>query len=170
MDDKQEITEWFHDYSDDILNFLIYYTGRVDVEDLVQEVYIRAFRRIHTFNRLSRPKTWLFTIARNIAIDEMRKEKKEKDKQQKFAHYQVHHEIKSPEDIYRLTETNKEIYQTIQTLKQSYRDVLILKGIKEMSSKETAEILNWSENKVRVTYNRGLKALENRIGGLSDES
>ncbi|NEU31944.1 RNA polymerase sigma factor [bacterium LRH843] len=169
MGDGQKITEWFHEYSNDILNYLIYYTGRTDVEDMVQEVFIRALRRIHTFNELSSPKTWLLSIARNIAIDEMRKQKKETDKQQKLLHFHRESNHKSPEDIYRLNETNKEIYQTIQTLKQNYRDVLILKGIKELSNKETADILHWSENKVSVTYNRALKALEKRIGGLYDE-
>jgi RNA polymerase sigma-70 factor, ECF subfamily len=163
------ITEWFRQYSNDILNFLIYYTGRIDVEDMVQEVFIRALRRINTFHELSNPKTWLFSIARNIAIDEMRKQKKEKDKQQKLLRFHSQTYSNSPEDIYRLNETNKEIYQTIQTLKQNYRDVLILKGIKELSVKETAEILHWSENKVKVTYNRALKDLEKKIGGLSDE-
>lgn len=98
------------------------------MEDMVQEVFIRALRRLHTFNELSSPKTWLFSIARNIAIDEMRKQKKEKDKQEKLIYYQEQNEVKSPEEIYRLNETNKEIYQAIQNLKQNYRDVLILKG------------------------------------------
>lgn len=169
MADNKLITAWFHQYNNDILNFLIYYTGRIDVEDLVQEVFIRALRKMNTFQELSNPKTWLFSIARNIAIDEMRKQKREKDKQQKLLHFHDQTYSNSPEEIYRLNETNKEIYQTIQTLKQNYRDVLILKGIKELSVKETAEILHWSENKVKVTYNRALKALEKKSGGLFDE-
>lgn len=169
MADGQKITEWFHKYGNDILNFLIYYTGRVEVEDLVQEVFIKALRKLHTFNESSSPRTWLFSIARNIAIDEIRKHKKEKAKQQKMIDYHHKDYINSPEEIYALNETNKEIYQVIRSLKQNYRDVLILKGIKELSNKETADILNWSENKVSVTYNRALKALEKRFGGLDDE-
>lgn len=65
MADTQDITEWFHKYSNDILNYLIYYTGRVDVEDMVQEVFIRALRRINTFNQLSSPKTW-FLVSHEI--------------------------------------------------------------------------------------------------------
>lgn len=166
---EERITEWFHEYSNDLLNYLIYYTGRVDVEDLVQEVFIKAFRRFHTFNELSNPKTWLFSIARNIAIDAMRRQKKERNKQQKLMDFHQPAFNQSPEDIYRLNETNKEIYRKIQTLKQNYRDVLILKGIKEFSNKDTAAILHWSETKVSVTFNRALKALEKRIGGLYNE-
>ncbi|KGR74748.1 RNA polymerase sigma factor [Ureibacillus sinduriensis] len=169
MADNDIIIDWFHEYSDDILNFLIYYTGRSDVEDMVQEVFIRALRRLNTYNELSNAKTWLFSIARNIAIDEIRKQKKERDKQQKLSNFHEQSHIKSPEEIYGLNETIKEIYQVIHTLKQNHRDVLILKGIHELSVKETAAILLWSENKVNVTYHRALKALEKKIGGITYE-
>lgn len=169
MADNDIIIDWFHEYSDDILNFLIYYTGRSDVEDMVQEVFIRALRRLSTFNELSNPKTWLFSIARHIAIDEIRKQKKEKDKHEKITIFHEQMDSKSPEEIYRLNETNQEIYQVIITLKKNYRDVLILKGINELSVKETADILHWSENKVNVTYHRALKALEKKIGGFINE-
>lgn len=169
MADNDIIIDWFHEYSNDILHFLIYYTGRTDSEDMVQETFIKALRGLNTFNELSNPKTWLFSIARNVAIDEMRKQKKEKDKQKRLSNSYEQSNIKSPEEIYRLNETNKEIYLVIQTLKQNYRDVLILKGIKELSVKETADILHWSENKVNVTYHRALKVLERKLGGFIDE-
>lgn len=169
MADKRVITEWFEDYSNDVLNFLIYYTGRTDVEDMVQEVFIKALQKIHTFNGLSSPKTWLFSIARNCAIDHMRKRWKEKEKRQKLLIYHEQKNTKSPEDIYGLNETYTEIYQAIQTLKQNYRDVLILRGIEELNVQETAEILQWSENKVKVTCHRALKALEKKLGGINNE-
>ncbi|MBP1947207.1 RNA polymerase sigma factor [Virgibacillus litoralis] len=169
MAEKEVITRWFHEYSDDILNFLIYYTGCVEVDDMVQEVFIKALNRIDTFNELSRPKTWLFSIARNVAIDEIRKWKREKNKIEKVGSYKEQKGTQSPEEIYQLNETNRELYRIIKTLKQSHRDVLILRGIKELNIKETAAVLHWSENKVKVTYHRALKALEKKLGGLPDE-
>jgi len=159
------ITTWFYEYSDDVLNFLIYYTGRGDVDDMVQEVFIKALRRIETYNGVSSPKSWLFSIARNIAIDEIRKGKRERDKIEKSWRLHEKKIAQSPEEIYQLNETNREVYRQIQTLKRNYRDVLILKGIKELSVKETSDVLNWSENKVKVTYHRALKALEKKLGG-----
>jgi RNA polymerase sigma-70 factor, ECF subfamily len=66
------ISEWFHQYSNDLYQFLIYYLGSSDVEDLVQEVFIRAIKNMDSFEEKSSPKTWLFSIARHIAIDEIR--------------------------------------------------------------------------------------------------
>ncbi|MEK3990370.1 sigma factor-like helix-turn-helix DNA-binding protein [Robertmurraya sp. FSL R5-0851] len=57
-------------------------------------------------------------------------------------------------------ENNRLLYQAIQSLKANYRDVIILRGIKELSVSETASILHWNENKVRITYHRALKALQ----------
>ncbi len=169
LSEKEVITRWFHEYSVDILNFLIYYTGRVDVDDMVQEVFIKALNRIDTFNGSSRPKTWLFSIARNVAIDEIRKWNREKNKIEKAGNFQEQKNIQSPETLYQLDETNRELYRIIKSLKQSHRDVLILRGIKELTIKETAAVLHWSENKVKVTYHRALKALEKKLGGLPDE-
>lgn len=164
MIENDVITEWFYEYSDDIYNFLIYYTGSGDVEDLVQEVFVKAFRNFNSFQKNSTPKTWLFSIARNVAIDEKRKYKKERTKREKVQK-EINQQVPTPETIYQFNESKKQLYYTIQSLKQNYRDVLILRGIKEFSVQETATILNWSENKVKVTFHRALKALEKKLGG-----
>ncbi|WP_248737781.1 sigma factor-like helix-turn-helix DNA-binding protein [Neobacillus rhizosphaerae] len=44
-------------------------------------------------------------------------------------------------------------------MKPSYRDVVLLKGIAEMSSREAGQVLGWSENKVNVTFFRAVKKL-----------
>ncbi|UCZ51400.1 RNA polymerase sigma factor [Bacillus shivajii] len=163
MSRTETITNWFEKYSDDIYNFLIYYTGSTDVEDYVQEVFIKALRNYHSFKGDSNPKTWLFSIARNVAVDEMRKRKKETKKQQKSMKQKKESSLKTPEEVYQLNESKKELYQIIRTLKSNYRDVLILRGIKEFTVQETAEILNWTENKVKVTYHRALKAVEKKL-------
>lgn len=72
---RETISEWFYLYSNDVYNFLVYYTCTTDVEDLVQEVFIKAGRGLHSYKNQASPKTWLFTIARNTAIDEARKKR-----------------------------------------------------------------------------------------------
>lgn len=71
--DQQTISDWFYLYNQDIYNFLVYYTGTRDVEDLVQDVFIKAGKGLATYRNQSSPKTWLMSIARNIAIDHARK-------------------------------------------------------------------------------------------------
>ncbi|CAG9608736.1 RNA polymerase sigma factor [Pseudoneobacillus rhizosphaerae] len=154
------ISDWFHQYSNDLYQFLIYYIGSSDVEDLVQEVFIRAIKNMDSFEEKSSPKTWLFSIARHIAIDEIRRKQRLKIKNLILMGNQESHQSKSPESFLKLSETNKDLYDAIQQLKKNYRDVIILRGIKELSVEETAEILNWKNEKVRLTFHRAIKALQ----------
>lgn len=75
VDRNSKIEDWFSTYGNDVYNFLVYYTGKSDVEDLVQEVYIKALKNLSRFEERASPKTWLFAIARRTAIDHERKRK-----------------------------------------------------------------------------------------------
>ena len=57
----------------------------------------------------------------------------------------------------------KSVHEAISKLKPNYRTVVILRGINEFSIKETSEILQCSESKVKVDYHRALKELKRRI-------
>lgn len=157
------ISDWFYQYSDDIYHYLIYKLGSTDVEDLVQDVFIRAIKGFDSFKGNASPKTWLISIARHVAIDEVRKRKSAKFKTMQISNSKNYEN--SPEMILSQMETNKELFLAIQLLKPNYRDVIILRAIKELSVGETADILNWSENKVRITFHRALKALK-KVRGL----
>jgi RNA polymerase sigma-70 factor, ECF subfamily len=157
---NSRISDWFYQYSNDLYQFLIYYLGSSDVEDLVQEVFIRAIMNMDSFEEKSSPKTWLFSIARHIAIDEMRRKQRSKLKNMIFLRNQESQVSNTPESFLNLTETKKDLYKAIQQLKENYRDVIILRGIKDLSVEETAEILNWKEEKVRITFHRAIKALQ----------
>jgi RNA polymerase sigma-70 factor, ECF subfamily len=169
MGEDYEVKGWFQEYYNDIFNFLIYYTGTKDVEDLVQETFVKAIRNIHEFKRSSNPKTWLISIARNAAIDESRKRRNEETKRRLMRFGGVEMTPDLPEIIVELNETKIELYTAIRLLKQSYYDVLMLRGINELSVQETAQSLKWSETKVNLTYHRALKALEKKIGGKAYE-
>ena len=163
---EKVISEWFHQYSDEMYSFFIYRIGQADVEDCVQEVFIRAYKSFHHFKGHSSPKTWLYSIARNIAIDEIRKRNRKKWKI--LVPFEAKHEpktMKTPEEILNLNEENNELYKAIQSLKQNYRDAIILRALEGFSTKETSEILGWSEAKTSSTYHRAKLELKNLLGG-----
>lgn len=171
MSSNRIITDWFEQYSDDIYHFLLYRTHSLDVEDLVQEVFIKAIKGYESYQEKASPKTWLLSIARNVAIDEYRK--KTRLKWRNIIPFEEKHEPKlnqTPENIFQAKKEFKELYDAIQSLKPNYRDIIILRGMKELTVAETAQVLNWSENKVRSTYHRARKALLQKLGGISYES
>ncbi|MBU9720772.1 MULTISPECIES: RNA polymerase sigma factor [Bacillaceae] len=160
MDDKQLIEDWFLKYQKYITTYLVYYTGKKDVEDLVQECFLKAYQKLHLFHWDSDPKTWLISIARNLAIDLSRKRKI-------ISFLPIMTDHPSPLPNTEETVIHKDeiliVEKAIKSLSRTYRDVLILKGIMDFSSKETATILNCSENRVNVTFHRGIEKLKRQL-------
>ncbi|ART75589.1 RNA polymerase [Sutcliffiella horikoshii] len=170
MSNKQVISEWFYLYSDDIYHFLFYRLNSKhhDVEDLVQEVFIRALKSLDRYKGEASPKTWLYSIARNIAIDAHRKKKRDKWKwllQVESGRVPESTGKDTPEQLFFVSEEQKKLLNAIRSLKESYQEVLIMRSIKELSVQETAAALGWNENKVRSTLHRAKSALQKKLGG-----
>lgn len=160
MEDPDQLEQWFRAYSQDIYQFLIYYTGRIDVDDLVQDVFIKAYQSRSSFKGFSQPKTWLMSIARNIAIDHARKNKRFKELIPTL--FKEHEQlIETPDQVLTDKEAIAEFYQTTLKLKRNDQDVLLCRLLNDMSVSETAEVLGWSKAKVNLTYHRALKKLKN---------
>jgi len=67
---KKIIENWVNQFSDELFSWALYKTSSKETaEDLVQETFLAAFRKIDTFQRKSQPKTWLFSILNNKVID-----------------------------------------------------------------------------------------------------
>jgi RNA polymerase sigma-70 factor, ECF subfamily len=168
VNDKElDINEIYDCYYRDIYHFALYFTNnKQEAEDITQETFIKIMKSIGSLKDPAKLKTWILSIAKNTAMDLHRKRKfvslfpdwvfeKEKDS---F----------TPED--RLIQKGEwnELQNAMLKLKQQYRTVVILRGLKELSIKETAEILGCSETKVRVDYHRALQLLKKQIL-LNDE-
>ncbi|MFD2370920.1 RNA polymerase sigma factor [Brevibacillus sp. GCM10020057] len=162
MDKNDLIEQWFLRYGDDIYKFLVYYTGSRDVEDLVQDVFLKALGSVASFAGRAQPKTWLLTIARNTAVDHARKQRLRRWLPDMWLSHLTSEE-KSPEELMDMQEEQQALYRAIRQIKPAYREVLILRGIKGLSAKETAQILGWSESKVNVTLHRAMKAVKDRL-------
>lgn len=146
----------------------MYYTNSNEVDDLVQETFIKAIKGLKSFKMEASPRTWLYSIARNVGVDFLRKNKRINDRQFLSDDIEGKSDLTTPDKIFQFNETKKELYEAIHRLKQTYRDVIILRAIKEFNIMETAGILNWSEAKVRITFHRALKSLEKELNQLEE--
>ncbi|MCM3767098.1 RNA polymerase sigma factor [Neobacillus niacini] len=163
MERARQIESWFIQYEKDVTNYLIYYTGSTDVEDLVQETFLRAFRAFERFKHESSPRTWLISIARNTAIDLYRKKSVwQKLKERLDRESSTNLEPQTEEKLLKKIEYAT-LYDAINELKPNYRDVILLRGISELSPQEAGQVLGWSENKVNVTFFRAVKKLNERL-------
>ena len=75
--DIQELTQAFQEHQGQLKSFILRLTASVqDTEDIIQEAFIRAANNLSTFRGESSLKTWIFKIASNLAIDQLRKQKR----------------------------------------------------------------------------------------------
>ena len=156
-------------YYNDIYHFLLYFTGRQeDAEDMVQEVFSRLLRVLPQYDGRVAMKTWLFSIAKHIAIDHYRKQKWQRLFSNNWLSIMKSKEG-LPESEFEAKEEIQRIKCALQKIKPHLRIIVILRYIKEYSVKETAEVLEIPETKVRVDCHRGLKALQNILGASAEE-
>ncbi|WP_241657783.1 RNA polymerase sigma factor [Anaerobacillus alkaliphilus] len=159
---KERLHEWYHFYSEDIYRFILMMLGDDEqAKDLTHDTFIKAYNSMDLFKGDVNDKNWLYFIARNITIDYMRKRKPILFMIDSFSAVISKNHI--PDNIALLGEREEQLYCSLRKLKRSYRELIILRKIKELSIRETAEVLNWSEGKVKVTLHRALLALKNQM-------
>lgn len=163
----------YETYHQDVFQFLIYLVkDRQQAEDLMHEVYVRVFKSFSRFEGKSTEKTWLFSIAKNVAIDFFRKNavrKKHVYESFDWETQQLTSASASPEEM---TELNDEMRQVLVALDQCTGDqkmVIIMRYFQELSITETAEVLKWTEGKVKTTQHRAIKAIREHLLHLKQE-
>ncbi|GIN40797.1 RNA polymerase sigma factor [Heyndrickxia oleronia] len=162
IDKRQLVMEWYELYYDDMYRFIWLMLGdKQCCEDFVHDTFVRAYTAYDRFDHRSSVKTWLFSIAKHLVLDEIRKRKRNKH----IPVLSFEKELSSSFNLEKYIE-NKEavnqLFTAIQQLKPNYRMVIILMKVEEYSTKETANILGWSEVKVRKTLSRALQSLRKR--------
>ena len=154
----------YDQYHNDVFQFLIYLVkDRPTAEDLSHEVYIRAIRSYEKFRQDSSEKTWLFAIAKNVAIDHFRKVKVRSKHSQDFFDWETEQLIapqQSPEESALFNEETRRLFEALEQCSGDQKMVVILRYIQQLSIQETAEVLHWTESKVKTTQHRAIQKLK----------
>lgn len=140
-----------------------------EAESVMQETFLQAFKRLHTFRRESKLTTWLYAIGINQARAALRKSRRYQpldmeafDRlQPSFAHgmHAETYEHWNPQKVAEARERVALVHKAIDQLPPDYRTVVILRDIEERSTAEAAQMLNVSEGAVRVRLHRARQAL-----------
>jgi RNA polymerase sigma-70 factor, ECF subfamily len=159
-------------YQHRLLRYLVYLTGRRELaEDLFQETWIRVLERGHQFNDKYAFSTWLFTVARNLAIDHMRRKQPASldglmDDNDEGASFDVPETGRaSAFDATLQREQNEHIAAGMQHLPAEYREALVLRFQEGMSLEEIASVARVPLGTVKSRIYRGLSALEPWLKG-----
>lgn len=125
---------------------------RDEVDDIVQEVFLSAFKNLNSLRDGSAVGAWLAMIARNRAAEFYRSAKPTEELSE------VLREKENPE-----TEA-REILKTIRSLPDAYRETLVLRLVEGMTGPEIAERTGLTPESVRVNLHRGMKLLREKLG------
>lgn len=159
----QNIEQIYKEYFETVKRYLFCLTHDNDIaEEITQETFYRAVKKINTFKGECKISVWLCQIAKNIWYNELKKNKKREEIiKDNFTFETIENQL---ENIIISKESKLEIYKKIQKLDEKTRNVMYLRITGELSFKEIGTILNKTENWARVTFYRGkekLKEIEN---------
>ncbi len=159
-------------YQHRLLRYLLYLTSNRELaEDLFQEVWMRVMVRGAQFNGQARFDTWLFTIARNLVIDQKRKRtmssldelfegNTEDDRPMSF---EVADGEPTPFDRFSNLEDRERIAAALLELDTLHREVLVLRFHEELSLEEIAKVTRAPLSTAKSRLYRGLAAIRPKL-------
>jgi RNA polymerase sigma-70 factor (ECF subfamily) len=171
---KDSFTEIVNRYIKIIYNFIYRLIGNEKVaEDLTQEVFLKAWKNIKGFDTEKSFRTWIFSIARNTAIDYLRKRKDvpisafdTEDEENIIENTLIDEELK-PDEIYALSENKIHIEKILNELTIIQKQVVLLKYMNEMSLSEVAEVMKIPLDTAKSHHRRALSKLRKHAPKLS---
>ena len=151
-------------YQSRLLNFVYRTTGdRERAEDLVQETFIRVYRHLHRFDQSKKFSTWIYTIASNLAKNELRNRsrnplvlfqaiRKNWDADQKPLEWEDN--TFRPDDLFRKRHLRQMVESAVEELPEHHRVVFVLRELEGKTYEEIAEITSCNLGTVKSRLNR----------------
>lgn len=148
-----------------------YMRNHEDADDVTQEAFVRAWKNLRRFDDTKNFKTWLFTIAKNAALDILKKKRplsfsqlgeEEGRLEALIAPYTEQPEL--PDALYERKLVKADLVAALATLPQNYRTVLTMRYEGNLKFREIAEELREPIDTVKSKHRRGLMLLRKFIG------
>lgn len=156
-------------YRGRLYNFVFrFVSDKETAEDIVQETFLRAFRKRKEYRAIANFSTWLFTIAGNLAKSELRRRKR-------WRLFSLHRDDESdtgmelPDETYRPDKVaesslaDDQIHDAITSLPENYRQVILLRDVEGMAYQEIAEIVDCPVGTVKSRVNRARLKLQQKL-------
>ena len=163
-------TDLVQRYQGRLVNYLNRFLGNVDEsQELSQEVFLKVYRALDRYNPRYRFSTWLFRVAKNAAIDLLRKRRLKLVPMQRFGfdgetrEREFPSEERDPYRVLRNLERRDAIGAAIDGLRDEYRELIQLRHFAEMTYEEIAEFKGMPLGTVKNKLFRGRRMLKARL-------
>ena len=156
-----------------VFNVAYKFVGRHDeAEDLTQEIFLKVFRSLSTFDRRANFQTWLISVSRNLCIDHYRSVRKERELlDRSVTTDDLTPVAPEPGPIAALEHRDRValLRQALGTLPETLRTAVVMRDLQELSYQDIADTLRLPEGTVKSRINRGRTELARQIARLRQE-
>lgn len=155
-------------YSERLMHYLYGFLGDARrCEDLLQETFLRVYRNRHSYQRIAKFSTWLYTIAGNLARSEYRKRKRRRVYSiQSVNRDDEEYEIALPDETFSPDKhaesiiQDKYIQEALSSIPSDFREVVVLRDVQQLTYEEIAQITGLPMGTVKSRINRGRTKLQ----------
>jgi len=155
-------------YKDPLTNYIYRFLGDMkECEDLLQETFLRVYRNRHSYRRIAKYSTWLYTIAGNLARSEYRKRKRRRlyslqsvNRDEEEYEVEIPDETFSPDRHTDSTIQDHYIQEALKEIPEEFREVVVLRDVQQLAYEEIAEITGLPMGTVKSRINRGRTKLQ----------
>ena len=155
-------------YHDPLTNYIYRFLGDAkECEDLLQETFLRVYRNRHSYRRIAKFSTWLYTIAGNLARSEYRKRKRRRlyslqsvNRDDEEYEVEIPDETFSPDKHAEATIQDRHIQEALAQIPEEFREVVVLRDVQQLAYEEIADITGLPMGTVKSRINRGRTKLQ----------
>jgi RNA polymerase sigma-70 factor (ECF subfamily) len=140
-----------------------------EAEDLTQDIFLKIFKALHTFDRRANFQTWLISISRNLCIDHYRSVRKEREtmaREVDSADLMPVSRERGPHAELEQLDLRQLIRQALAELPPALKEAVVLRDLQEFSYQEIADKLGLPEGTVKSRINRGRLELARQLRRL----
>jgi RNA polymerase sigma-70 factor, ECF subfamily len=150
--DREGFSGLYKLYAPLVHGILLARVPRAEVDDLVQDIFFHAFKKLHTLRDEAAFGPWIAMIARNRAVDFHRRSRET---------VEINDDLRGSEPH---DSRAAEILELIRSLPEAYRETLVLRLVEGMTGPEIAARTGLTAASVRVNLHRGMKLLREQLG------
>jgi RNA polymerase sigma-70 factor (ECF subfamily) len=141
----------FEEYSAPIFNYVLRMVGDSDrAADITQDTFIKAYRKLDTVTDETSTRSWLYRIATNTAIDEMRRRRHFTPMGDDEGHHQQPDHRPGPEAQVMGGMLDERIQRSLMRLRPNHRQCLVLSDLEDMNAQQIGEVMGLSYGAVRT--------------------
>jgi RNA polymerase sigma-70 factor (ECF subfamily) len=157
-----------------VFNIAYKFVARVDeAEDLTQEIFVKLFRALPTFDRRASFETWLTRVSRNLCIDRYRRRRREEERFTDEVDpdtIQIDELVSRPDATLEQRDEIAMVRRALAKLDPTYREAVALRDVHELSYEEIAHRLQLPEGTIKSRINRGRKELARHLRILQEHA